>query len=129
MPGPRRWLVDGMNVIGSRPDRWWRDRAGAFRRLRGQLVALARSSGDEVVLVLDGRRPSDWPADAGIVTAFASGGRGAADDEIVARLAADGRPETVTVVTSDRELADRARELGADVVGAAGFRRRIERGG
>jgi hypothetical protein len=39
-------VVDGANVVGSRPDGWWRDRAGAARRLRDQLE------------VLPGRQPS-----------------------------------------------------------------------
>ncbi len=37
-----RWIVDGMNVIGSRPDGWWRDRAAARRRLVGELAATAQ---------------------------------------------------------------------------------------
>lgn len=32
-------IVDGANVVGSRPDGWWRDRAGATARLRDQLAA------------------------------------------------------------------------------------------
>ena len=28
-----RWLVDGMNVIGTRPDAWWKDRRAAMIRL------------------------------------------------------------------------------------------------
>ncbi len=42
-----RLVVDGMNVIGSRPDGWWRDRAAAARRLVGRLEALAEASGDD----------------------------------------------------------------------------------
>ena len=38
-----RWVVDASNVIGSRPDGWWRDRAGAARRLVAALDALARA--------------------------------------------------------------------------------------
>jgi 8-oxo-dGTP diphosphatase len=38
---PLTVIVDGANVMGSRPDGWWRDRAGAARRLRDQLTALA----------------------------------------------------------------------------------------
>jgi 8-oxo-dGTP diphosphatase len=34
-------IVDGANVVGSRPDGWWRDRAGAAVRLRDQLEPLA----------------------------------------------------------------------------------------
>jgi 8-oxo-dGTP diphosphatase len=33
-------IVDGANVVGSRPDGWWRDRAGAALRLRDQLAPL-----------------------------------------------------------------------------------------
>ena len=49
-----RWVVDASNVIGSRPDGWWRDRAGATRRLVAALDALAERTGDEVTVVLDG---------------------------------------------------------------------------
>jgi 8-oxo-dGTP diphosphatase len=38
---PLSIIVDGANVMGSRPDGWWRDRAGAARRLRDQLAVLA----------------------------------------------------------------------------------------
>jgi hypothetical protein len=34
-------IVDGANVMGSRADGWWRDRAGAMARLHGELAALA----------------------------------------------------------------------------------------
>jgi 8-oxo-dGTP diphosphatase len=34
-------IVDGANVVGSRPDGWWRDRVGAAVRLRDQLEPLA----------------------------------------------------------------------------------------
>jgi predicted RNA-binding protein with PIN domain len=123
-----RWLVDGMNVIGSRPDGWWRDRERSFRRLHRELERYARASGDEVRLVLDGSRPGRWREEGAVETAFARGGRGAGDDAIVARVAADPHPETLTVATSDRELGERVRELGAGVVGASEFRRHLERG-
>jgi rRNA-processing protein FCF1 len=34
-------IVDGANVVGSRPDGWWRDRAGAAVRLHDNLAQLA----------------------------------------------------------------------------------------
>ena len=34
-------IVDGANVVGSRPDGWWRDRAGAAVRLHDELAGLA----------------------------------------------------------------------------------------
>jgi 8-oxo-dGTP pyrophosphatase MutT (NUDIX family) len=38
---PMEVIVDVANVMGSRPDGWWRDRAGAARRLRDQVAVLA----------------------------------------------------------------------------------------
>ena len=115
-----RWLVDGMNVIGSRPDGWWRDRRGAMRRL---VEELERLDGD-VSVVLDGE-PFDLRSDR-IEVAFASRrGRNAADDDIAARVEADPDPRSLTVVTTDADLERRVREHGANVEGAGTFRRRL----
>jgi rRNA-processing protein FCF1 len=54
-------------------------------------------------------------------------GANAADDVIAALVAADPEPAALRVVTSDAELARRVREHGAEVVGARGFRDRLER--
>jgi uncharacterized protein YaiI (UPF0178 family) len=115
-----RWLVDGMNVIGSRPSGWWRDRPAAMRDLVAQLDAFAAATGDEVAVVLDGA-PFELPAQRVEVAFAARRGRDAADDDIAARAA----PGT-TVVTSDAALAGRARAAGAAVEGAGGFRRRLD---
>jgi predicted RNA-binding protein with PIN domain len=118
---PRRLVVDGMNVIGSRPDGWWRDRDGAVRKLLTRLQELASTSGDDTTLVLDGRPLTDVPEGdhGGVHVRYATrGGRNAADDRIVELVGADADPASITVVTSDRELAQRLRDLGADVVGA-----------
>jgi predicted RNA-binding protein with PIN domain len=113
---PALWLVDGMNVIGSRPDGWWRDRPGAQARLAQELAGWAAESGEQVAVVFDGR-PHAVVA-PGVEIAFASRrGRDAADDDIVARVAAAPDPSAIRVVTSDRELTRRVRELGASVVG------------
>ena len=44
-------VVDVANVMGSRPDGWWRDRAGAAVRLHAEIARLAASGrailGDE----------------------------------------------------------------------------------
>jgi len=58
----RRWLVDGMNVIGSRPDGWWRDRTAAMRRLTGDLDALARETGEPVTVLRAWRSATAEPA-------------------------------------------------------------------
>ena len=121
MGNPRRLVVDGMNVIGSRPDGWWRDRDGAVRKLLTRLQELASTSGDDTTLVLDGRPLTDLPEGdhGGVHVRYATrGGRNAADDRIVELVGADADPASITIVTSDRELAQRLRDLGAHVVGA-----------
>jgi predicted RNA-binding protein with PIN domain len=118
-------LVDGMNVIGSRPDGWWRDRAAAMRALVESLDDYVRETGERITVVFDGK-PVDLPDGATVEVAFASGGRNAADREIVRRLEAVKEPGAVRVVTSDGALAQRAGERGAEVVSAGGFRRRLE---
>jgi predicted RNA-binding protein with PIN domain len=126
-----RWLVDGMNLIGSRPDRWWNDRDGAVRRLVEELGRYAAATGEDVTVVFDRRPPDlDPGAHGATVVAFASRrGRNAADDEIVRMVADDPAPGTLTVVTSDRRLVERARDLGARVVSSGWFRRRVDQAG
>ena len=122
-----RWLVDGMNVIGSRPDGWWRDRDGAGRRLAGELAGYARATGEPVAVVFDGRPVDLDPAVAEAVDAsWAGRGRDAADGRIAALVEADPDPASVRVVTSDRALAARVRAAGAQVVGVGAFRRRLD---
>ena len=101
------WLVDGNNVMGSRPDGWWRDRAGAMQRLVNELDDLAGRTGEDIGVIFDGRE-RDLQATR-VRVAFAPHA-----DDAIADLAAPG----VTVVTSDRELRERVRAAGADVVGA-----------
>ena len=116
-----RWLVDGMNVIGSKPDGWWRDRRGAMKRLVAELESLD----GEVAVVFDGQ-PFEIASDL-VDVAFASrSGRNAADDDIAARVAGDPDPGSLTVVTSDGDLERRVRADGANVEGAGAFRRRLE---
>lgn len=118
-----RLIVDGMNVIGSRPDGWWRDRAGAVRRLARQLEALAAASGDELTVVFDGRPGRSGPAEAPDgrplrVLYARRRGPDAADERIAGLVAADADPASLTVVTSDAALRAEAERLGARVVGA-----------
>jgi predicted RNA-binding protein with PIN domain len=121
----RRVIVDGNNVIGSRPDGWWRDRAGAVRRLVDELRSYGARTGDRVAVVLDGRPLAGLPEGVhdGVLVAYARRpGRDAADDRIVEEAERDPHPESLTVVTSDRALADRVRVLGARVEGATALR-------
>ena len=106
-------VVDAANVVGSRPDGWWRDRAAAAGRLMTDLQQL-RFSG-EVVVVLEGAaRSGVEPSTGGEMTVVHA--RGSGDDEIVAVVQSAlerARDTSVTVVTSDRELRRRVEELGA----------------
>jgi len=125
---PARLIVDGNNVIGSRPDGWWKDRAGATRRLVEQLGTWAADAGADVLVVFDGRSQPGLEAPARVDVRFAErGGRDAADDVIAALVAGDAAPETLQVVTSDAELARRVRAHGATVTGARGFRDALSR--
>jgi predicted RNA-binding protein with PIN domain len=120
------WLVDGMNVIGSRPDGWWRDRHAAMVRLVDLLERWAVAGGEDVTVVFE-QRPSPPISSTVIEVAHAPRPRpDSADDEIVRRLRASLAPGEVRVVTSDRWLADRVWALGATVERAESFRARLE---
>lgn len=124
MAGTRQWLVDGLNVIGCRPDGWWRDRDAAKARLVAALDAWARATGAPVIVFLDGDRVAHDPPTA-IEVRFAPGGPDAADDAIV-RWLAKHPGLAASVVTSDARLSARARALGADVQSAGRFRARLD---
>lgn len=134
-------VVDGANVVGSRPDGWWRDRAGAAARLRDRLAVLARDGVDaaesdlpgpagwrwwpRVVLVVEGRaRGIDPVAGVRVVEAEEDG------DTAIARAAADAVADRVgdhvVVVTADRELRRRAEAVGAAVLGPGALLRALD---
>ena len=134
---PLTVVVDAANVVGSRPDGWWRDRPGAARRLVAGCAAVARSGlgADDlprgvaastltrwwprlVVVVEGAARPAasgTLPAEVDVVAADSEG-----DDAIVAAVRrARSVPATpVLVVTADRELRTRVERHGAQTVGS-----------
>ena len=125
---PPLLVVDAANVIGARPDGWWRDRPGAVRRLLTALIRGLPGEG-EVVLVVEGA------ARAGVEAGVVDGVRvvhapRSGDDEIVEIVAAatgSGR-RPVTVVTADRELKERVQALGAATAGPRWLWERIDPG-
>jgi predicted RNA-binding protein with PIN domain len=121
-----RWIVDGMNVIGTRPDQWWRDRDAAMLALVDRLERWAAADGEDVTVVFE--RPPRPPIRSTVieVTNAPRPRRDAADHEIVRLLQADPHPDQVRVVTSDRWLAERAEATGATVEGSLSFRNRID---
>jgi hypothetical protein len=126
-------LVDIANVMGSRPDGWWRDRAAAATRL---LTSLEPLNGAEVTLpevgalriaevraVLEGAaKPAEGPASVSVIRADRDG-----DSEIVDeanRLTASGKMPLV--VTADRGLRQRLPER-ALIAGPGWLNRLLDR--
>jgi hypothetical protein len=111
-------IVDGANVVGSRPTGWWRDRAGAAARLH-EAIESADLGYDVVVLVLEGeaKRGRSEGEDGEIRTVHAPGH---GDDAIVEQVSAWSADDTdVVVVTADRELRSRVSAAGGSSVGPA----------
>jgi uncharacterized protein YaiI (UPF0178 family) len=115
-----------MNVIGTRPDAWWRDRHRAMVRLVDMLERWAAASGADVTVVFE--QPPRPPISSTVITVAHAPRprRDSGDDEIVRLLRAEPDPSAIRVVTSDQFLADRAHAAGASVEPSAAFRALIE---
>jgi RNA methyltransferase, TrmH family len=119
-------VVDGNNVMGSRPDGWWRDRPAAQARLVVLLQRYARESGEQITVFFDGRPVALPEMAAGVSVRFAPGGADAADDAIVAWLSEVRDRGGLTLVSSDAGLLGRAAVLVSGTEGAGAFRRRLD---
>jgi hypothetical protein len=112
-------VVDAANVVGSTPDGWWRDRAGATARLRDRLAPLAeRGLGEftaplDVLLVVEGAARGVRAIEGVRVLAASR----SADDAIVELLESEDPQRVRVVVTADRGLRERVTRLGAAVLG------------
>ena len=122
-----RWIVDGMNVIGSRPDGWWRDRGRAMAVLVNQLEQWASVEGDDVTVVFE--RPPSPPIDSSVITVAHApqAAANSADDEIIRLVRADANASDIRVATSDRALSERVQAAGASVYPAERLRNLIDR--
>jgi hypothetical protein len=125
-------IVDGANVVGSRPDGWWRDREGAARRLAGRIAAalttdrfgLAEAFGHpgtelHVHLVLEGAaaRVEDLPTHPKLTIVRARADGDSTIAALATELATDGSGCPRIVVTADRALRERVRDSGAATTG------------
>jgi predicted RNA-binding protein with PIN domain len=121
-----RWIVDGMNVIGSRPDGWWRNRSRAMTALVERLEQWAAAEDADVTVVFE--RPPSPPIESSVITVAHAPevAANSADDEIVRLVQADAHPSEIRVATSDRALSERVRAAGASVYPAERLRNLID---
>lgn len=120
-------VVDAANVVGSRPDGWWKDRAGAAARL---VDSLRQGVGEpyEIAVVLEGaaRKGTQPGDDAGLrVVHAANSGDDAIVDVVASARQADGHRE-ILVITADRELRRRVEDLDAHTTGPSWLRERLD---
>ena len=115
-----RVFVDGNNVMGSRPDGWWRDRAGAARRIVAEIIPLALGHGGVWTIVFDGKEPPRMPPspECLIVVHTGHGRRDGADDRIVELVHERSDRAASLVYTSDAKLRTRVKSLGTQVMGS-----------
>ncbi|MBN1171204.1 MAG: hypothetical protein JXA67_03440 [Micromonosporaceae bacterium] len=115
-------IIDAANVVGSVPDGWWRDRAGATERLRDDLAAMRSDAlGGELLLVVEGQARAVAPV-PGVLVVSAEG----SGDDAIAEVVRRERPDRAClVVTADRGLRQRVTALGAEVVGPSVLRREL----
>jgi predicted RNA-binding protein with PIN domain len=115
-----------MNVIGSRPDGWWRDRHGAMAALVERLEQWARTEQADVTVVFE--KPPAPPIESPVITVAHApvAAPDSADDEIVRMIHDDVRPEQIRVATSDRGLSERVQLAGATVFSAERLRELID---
>jgi predicted RNA-binding protein with PIN domain len=118
-----------MNVIGTRPDGWWKNRKRAMVRLVDRLEHWASAERQRVTVVFE--RPMSPPIRSTVIEIehAPKAAANSADDEIMRLVQADDRPQEITVVTSDTVLADRVRSAGASAYPAARFRNLIDPSG
>ena len=112
-----RVFVDGNNVMGSRPDGWWRDRAGAARRLVAEIIPLALDHGGVWTIVFDGTEPPAMPPSPEYLAVIHTGHRrrDGADNRIV-ELVQEHPDQAALVYTSDAKLRTRVKALGTQVM-------------
>jgi 8-oxo-dGTP diphosphatase len=153
---PLTVIVDAANVVGSRPDGWWRDRAGAARRLVSGVAELAGAGVSSVPAGLGLPSPARWLPDYVVVlegqaraavpegpvnSGLAGAGLDRAGLDGAGRLRVVGAPgsgdDTIAelagelpgrrlVVTADRELRARCQAAGAQVTGPRWLTERLD---
>ena len=114
-------FVDGNNGMASRPDGWWRDRAGPPRKLVAEIIPLALGHGGAWTIVFDGQEPPALPPPPECLTVIHTRHRrrAGADDRTVVHEHPD---RTASLVyTSDAKLRTRVKSLATQVMGSGTF--------
>lgn len=125
-------VVDGANVVGSRPDGWWRDRHRAAERLRDQLAKLAAAGVPDpadatvswwprIILVVEGKAKHVTGIKGVEVVAADTDG-----DSKIVEVVAQQKGKTL-VATADRELKGRVEALGASILGPGTLRSQLDK--
>lgn len=118
-------VIDAANVVGSRPDGWWRDRAGAARRFTAEVRGAVADNrlAAPVTVVLEGQARGGVPEgfEDGVEVVHAPG----EGDDTIVQIAASS--VGATVVTADRGLIDRVRAAGASNHGPRWLLERLDR--
>jgi hypothetical protein len=125
---PAEVLVDAANVIGSRPNGWWRNRAAAARALLDELEKAVTSGrfSQPLTVVLEGDACAAVPAGpASRVMVIHARGTG---DETLLEIIAERSGRAVVLVTADRDLSKQAQALGARTVGPGWLLSRLGEG-
>lgn len=121
------YLVDGNNVMAQRVG-WHRDKKAARRRLMDELARFAKERKSSIAVVFDGKPEEFFPDGSsfkGIKVFYAEPGSNA--DERIKRMVDTAREKkSLTVVTSDRELASYVRRNGVKVVRSGEFRKLLD---
>lgn len=118
-------VVDAANVVGARPDGWWKDRPGASERLADRLALLVQAGVPAadlhlphthwwpgVRLVLEGEARDAAAERPGVVVERAHED---GDSAILDYLGGEPAPDA-TLVTADRALAAEAERRGASIL-------------
>lgn len=122
------WIIDAYNVLGARPDGWWRNRMVALAHLLDDIAAW-RPADETVVVMIDGWPRVEVPERSwnGLDVRYAHRrGPDGADNAIIEMVRESDDPSDMTVVTSDALLRSQVLELGAAVEGAGTFRGRLD---
>lgn len=121
------YLIDGNNVMAQIPG-WRRDMSGAKKRLLLALAALVAARKVKVKAVFDGTPDREFPEGCvykSVRVHYARTGSDA-DTRIREMVEQAGSKRDIVVVSSDKPLTSRVKQMGAQVISSGNFRRMLQ---